>query len=265
MLGALFSSILLITAALEVFSLKTFRFMGIKGSSMGTTSDERTRSCSASLHMAMGQPLWTTNELGSDESTEALFDSMLDIMISTATINTATYYMLEFHNEIDFQFMSKFKQFNVHGFNGLKPTDYIESMIRINKTTVKVLMNPPKKFGRGLDPKRASLARVQYLHTIEPRKVAHQILMVRDDISNELLIDLNVVKLEHEESMKYCNTYLRDGPEAAAREPRWTGEVPGSSTPYRKANFYDCSFLVRIHHTTHAWHWKCLRFLKLML
>lgn len=171
-------------------------------------------------------------------------DLLVDVMVSTACMNTVKYYNLEFRNEVDHQFASKFKNYGQEGFTKCQPSEYIDSMIRSEKQFIKVIMNPPKRYVTNVPANRLKFARLQYLHTIEPRKVAHQIITVRDDISNEILSDLNCFKLENDEIERYCQLYTTESQDVAEKSRRDTFSIPSGSTPYRENNYFESSSLI---------------------
>ena len=167
-------------------------------------------------------------------------------------MSTVAYYMLEFRNDVDYQFLQKFQNFGSDGFTNVRPAEFIESMVLKSKQNISVIMNPPKMYFRDLNPARQPFARLQYTHAIEPRKIAHQIVTVRDDITKELLTDLNCIKLEHDEAIRYCLVALTEGKEHAEKTRKfYTFQSPTGSTPLRKKSYYECSLLVRAYICPH--------------
>lgn len=97
-------------------------------------------------------------------------DRLLDNLLSSSTMKTVTYYMLEFKNDIEYQWIMKFENCYEDGFIKQQFDDYIAKMIKIDKHEVQIIMDAPKMYMKNIDPKRRSNARLQYSHMIEPRK-----------------------------------------------------------------------------------------------
>jgi len=191
----------------------------------------------------------TSNQVWNTEKIETIdkLESLIDLLVSTAAIKTVNYYNLEFHNEVDYKFMNKFKSYGKDGFTNISPAEYLEAMIRSDKRSVKVLLNPPKTYiTKSVPAERLNAARLQYTHMIEPRKVAHQIVTVRDDISGELEQDLICLQCEHEETERVCQACLTQSREAAEKSRRAGYSVKSGSTPYRAHTYFETSSLVSI-------------------
>ena len=74
--------------------------------------------------------------------------------------------------------------------------------------------------------------------TSEPRKVAHQIITVREDVSNEMIQDLGCIQLENDEAVRFAKTWARDGlpwAEKSRKMIRMAGQ--SESTPARDESF----------------------------
>ena len=118
-------------------------------------------------------------------------------------------------------------------------------MIKMNKHEIQVIMKPPKSFLRGKSSPEGSNVMVQYEHNIEPRKIAHKILTVREDVSNELITDLGCILLENVEAIRFATVKAQDGVEAAEKSRRQTRmSYEGGCTPLRDRNYYDLSVLL---------------------
>jgi hypothetical protein len=86
---------------------------------------------------------------------------------------------------------------------------------------------------------------IQYDHNIEPRKIAHKILTVREDVINELINDLGCVLLENNEAVRYATVKVGEGKEKAEKSRRQTRMAyEGGCTPLRDRNYYDLSVLL---------------------
>ena len=85
---------------------------------------------------------------------------------------------------------------------------------------------------------------LSYLYS-EPRKIAHQIITVREDVSSEMIQDLGCVKLENEEAIRYAQCLARDGLATAEKSRRMTRmREEGESTPVRDGNYMDFDCLI---------------------
>lgn len=101
-------------------------------------------------------------------------DNILTAFVADATLKTVSYYMLEFRDEINQKWMMQHGNFSADRPGSLadgKWFEYIESMIKMNKHEIQVIMKPPKSFLRGRSSPEGSNVMVQYEHNIEPRKV----------------------------------------------------------------------------------------------
>lgn len=79
----------------------------------------------------------------------------------------------------------------------------------------------------------------------EPRKIAHQLLTVREDISEEMIQDVGSILLEHEEAIRWAKIHMEKGKDAANKSRRPTRmSAQGGSTPLRDRNYYECAVLI---------------------
>lgn len=79
----------------------------------------------------------------------------------------------------------------------------------------------------------------------EPRKLAHQILTIREGIGKEIIFDLKSIKNDNAEAVRYANQAVTDGPAEAEKKRRLTRmSNEGESTPLREKNFLDLSVLI---------------------
>jgi len=183
-----------------------------------------------------------------DSNMKESLDNILTAFVGDATLKTVSYYMLEFRDEINQKWMMTFGNFSANKEGSLsngKWYEYIESMIKLNKHEIQVIMKPPKSFLRGRSSPEGSNVMVQYDHNIEPRKIAHKILTVREDVMNELINDLGCVLLENVEAMRYATVKAEEGKEKAEKSRRQTRMAyEGGCTPLRDRNYYDLSVLL---------------------
>eukprot|EP01038_Epipyxis_sp_PR26KG_P004139 gene4139-5893_t len=191
---------------------------------------------------------------------EITLDHDLGLLVTTCSLNTISYYMLEFHDDVTQRWMIQFSNYSSNGFKEGKWENYLEEMIKTNRQTMIVTMRDPmsdmQMRGRRRskdvpeipeDPrnKNAVSYKVQYSHEIEPRKIAHQILTVREDVSNEIIRDLGSIKIENHEAVKYARNRISNGKEYAEkyRNVCRMGSQDGS-TPLREKNFKDISVII---------------------
>lgn len=72
----------------------------------------------------------------------------------------------------------------------------------------------------------------------EPRKVANQIITVREDVSNEMIQDLGCIQLENDEAVRFAKTWARDGLPSAEKSRKMTRMAGQSeSTPARDESY----------------------------
>lgn len=174
-------------------------------------------------------------------------DETLGMFATKAAIDTSSHYMLEFRNEIDQRWMTGFRNYSSEGFGDKgRWTDWIEDMINTETTVVQVLMNPPKALLRGRRAGSDNGVRLEYMHEVEPRKIAHQIITIRESLTTELIQDLNCIKSENIEAMRYAQSRLEMGEEEAERYRKMTrtDTSGGMSTPLRERNYLECGIIV---------------------
>jgi hypothetical protein len=81
--------------------------------------------------------------------------------------------------------------------------------------------------------------------TEEPRKIAHQIITVREDVSSEMIQDLGCIRLENEEAVRFASTWAREGRAAAEKSRKVTRmREYDESTPKRDINYMDFNVMV---------------------
>lgn len=78
----------------------------------------------------------------------------------------------------------------------------------------------------------------------EPRKMADQILTVRESICEEIIHDLGSILLENNEAIRYATTRLAEGKDAAEKSRKLTTSNSGASTPNRLNNYLKVSTLI---------------------
>jgi hypothetical protein len=67
-------------------------------------------------------------------------DTTIGSLVTVFALNTVSYYMLEFRDEVTEKWMMGFSQYKQNGFENGIWTNYIEKMIKTDKLQVEVLM-----------------------------------------------------------------------------------------------------------------------------
>lgn len=175
-----------------------------KGNNNNNNDDEWLEDNDESIYMRLNEdnnlPVINNNIYNALEQT-------LGEMITTSAIDTLSYYMIEFHDDDTQRWMISFKNYKKQGFksnnndknnnNDNKDADklswqsYIEDMIRLDTQYFKVYVDPPRVASRLKDVKvKDKNLKVMYIDEIQPRKIAHRLISVREDVANEVLVDL---------------------------------------------------------------------------
>lgn len=80
---------------------------------------------------------------------------------------------------------------------------------------------------------------------IEPRRIAHQIITVREDVGSEIISDLGCIQLENEEAIRFACTWAKDGKDVAEKSRRVTRMCEyDESTPRRDINYNDFNNMI---------------------
>lgn len=87
--------------------------------------------------------------------------------------------------------------------------------------------------------------RIEYMHELEPRKIANQLLVVRESITKEVLMDLPCIRLECIEAQRYAKVKVEKGEEEAIKTIKMTrtSTAGGDSTPLRDRTYHDLSVI----------------------
>jgi hypothetical protein len=86
---------------------------------------------------------------------------------------------------------------------------------------------------------------MQYFHDLEPRKIANQIITVREDLSCEMIQDLGCVRLENVEAIRFASEWASSGLIVAERSRKITRMTEQSeSTPGRDGNYMVLNTLI---------------------
>ena len=144
-------------------------------------------------------------------------EQTLGELITTSAIDTLSYYMIEFHDDDTQRWMVSFKNYKIYGFksknnnnnnnnvnddntnnndntndnNKLSWQSYLEDMIKLDTQYFKVYLDPPRVASRLKDNKmKDKNLKVMYIDEIQPRKIAHRLISVREDVANEVINDL---------------------------------------------------------------------------
>ena len=204
-------------------------------------------------------------------------------LLSSKAVETTSHYMKEFRNDADQRWMSSYKGYNENSFSAVFPgredsqwTDWFESMIKSDKMEIQVLMSAPKGSifgsrsmrGRKIPKEKAeddggdetfvggdekgeefdisdSGLRVEYMHNLEPRKIANQLLVVRESITKEVLMDLPCIRLECIEAVRYATVKVEQSEEDAIKTMKMTrsATMGTDSTPLRDRTYHDLSVI----------------------
>lgn len=199
-------------------------------------------------------------------------------LVMSKTVETTSRYMKEFRNDADQRWLCSWRNFNTKSFSGVFAgrddsvwSDWLEAMIQTDKLEIQVLMNPPKlskkatrargEYGEDwgdeteadadgtLPPGVTSLdsgIRIEYMHDVEPRKIANQLLQVRESITKELQLDLPCIRLENIEAVRFAKTKVEMGEEEAIKTIKMTRSTTmgGDSTPLRDRTYHDFSVII---------------------
>ena len=172
-------------------------------------------------------------------------DEKLATMISAFAINTCAYYMVEFRDEVNEKWMMGFLNFKQVGFPDGKWTNYIEKMINMDKQHVEVFMQCSKSVLRARKIPDGANVVMQYFHELEPRKIAHKILTIREDVSNEMIEDLGCIVTENVEIVRFAKLWAKEGRETAGKSRKLTRiKSQGGNTPMRDKNYMDMDVLI---------------------
>lgn len=78
-----------------------------------------------------------------------VMDLELGSIVSNLSIDTVTYYMLEFRNDVLQRWMMSFANYSTSGFPNNDWTQYLERMIKTSDEKIQVIMKPPQNIIRG--------------------------------------------------------------------------------------------------------------------
>jgi hypothetical protein len=79
----------------------------------------------------------------------------------------------------------------------------------------------------------------------EPRRIAHQIITVREDVGSEIIRDLGCIQLENDEAIRFACTWARDGKDVAEKSRKVTRMCEyDESTPRRDINYMDFNNMI---------------------
>ena len=92
---------------------------------------------------------------------------MIGTIITKFALSTVSYYMLEFHNDVNEKWMMGFCNYKKSGeFPDGQWTNYIEKMIMTDKLQVEVLMTAPKASLRSRNAPEGGNIMMQYFHDL---------------------------------------------------------------------------------------------------
>lgn len=180
-----------------------------------------------------------------------ILDQAVGTFLTAAAIKTCGYYMLEFHDEVSYNWMTSYRNYSSMGFINGDWQTYLDQMIREEPQQIDVTLHNSRRtrsrINSAKQQKDVTKTELHYYHDIEPRNVAHRIIAIREDLANELTQDLGSIKLENAEAVKYAKIWLGSGKDTAEQNRAETRsyDEEGASTPYRDQNYFDATLLVR--------------------
>jgi len=174
---------------------------------------------------------------------------IIENMVTAMAIKTNGYYMSEFHDNTSKAWMLSYLGYEINGFPDDDWRKYIGGMIDLDEQVLRVLTNPTKAMRQGKIWQRATMSdpgafMLQYTHNLEPRKIAHSILQVMEDVGKELVLDLYSIHYENREAERFATEWMHSGLEEAQKHRKRTHYVAHSSTPLRGRNYQQLSLLV---------------------
>ena len=197
------------------------------------------------------------NEDGVSPDVYAQLEPLWENILTQMAIDTSAYYMKEFRDDIPCRWMQNFKNLKNAGWEEMNWRDYIEAMIDLDPFFVQVRMSPPKAYLNGNqtllaklreknDPtNRMQRIKIQYDEKIDPRKIAHGILTIRESVGKEMYKDLQSIPGSNAEAARYARCLMTEGLEAAEKSRRLTRlQHEGGSTPLREKSFQETNVLI---------------------
>lgn len=93
-------------------------------------------------------------------------DDVIGSVITRCALQTVSYYMLEFRDEVNEKWMMGFNNYKTKGFTDGSWTNYIEKMIVMDKLQVEVLMKATSASLRSRRIPEGSNVVMQYFHEL---------------------------------------------------------------------------------------------------
>ena len=197
------------------------------------------------------------NEEGVSPAVYSQLEPLWENILTQMAIDTSAYYMKEFRDDVPCKWMQNFMNLKNAGWDEIDWRQYIEAMIDLDPFSVAVRMSPPKAYLNGNatllatlreknDPtNRMQRIKIQYDEKIDPRKIAHGILTIRESIGEELYKDLQSIPGSNAEAARYARCLMTEGLEAAEKSRRLTRlQHEGGSTPLREKSFQETQVLI---------------------
>ena len=171
-------------------------------------------------------------------------DQAVGEIVTARAIDTASYYMLEFRDDVSQKWMVSFLDYKNVGFIDGDWQLYLKEMIKLDLQKAKIYLDPPRVSARHQPTEEEQNLKAMYIHEFEPRKIAHKILAIREDISNELMEDFGCITLENKEAVKFANNRITSGVDYAEINRGATRYFDGGSTPLRGKTYREMSLMV---------------------
>lgn len=185
------------------------------------------------------------------EDIRSQLQPIIENMVMDWSIRTSGIYMEEFHDTASKSWMMRYLGYEGSGFPDSDWRQYIEPMIELDQCEIHVLTKPPQSFKRNQRTResyeqkaRDSKYMMQYTQNIQPRKIAHGLVQVIENIAKEVVLDLHCVRNENIEAQRFASEWVTNGHEEALKTRKLTRYVMDSSTPGRDKNFHEMSVLV---------------------
>lgn len=203
-----------------------------------------------------GNNNWDEEAIGVSDTTEdfslrinprvvAQLDDTLQEILTEMAIKTVAYYMEEFRDDVSKQWMTTFDNYSSNGFSSKGWRAYLENMIKLDKHEILVVMTPPKQLLAAHRLPANANVKIQYNANIDPRKIANQILTVRENLCKEVIDDLGSIRNENNEAARIARIWSREGKESANKARRQTRMSDQSeSTPLRDSNFEQLNMML---------------------
>jgi hypothetical protein len=172
-----------------------------------------------------------------DPTVVAVLNENYGALLTSSAINTVSQYMLEFGDQINNKWMTGFRNFKEAGFEEQDWHTYLEDMIHLPEQQIKVYIAPSRMAHRHETTAEENNMRGMYMADVSPRKIAHRIVSVRENLCEEIIEDLGSVRIANQQAITYAKALI-SGREEKGLLPISAGMgSAGGSTPLRHKTF----------------------------